>query len=205
MAAGRGVSAPAVLAAGVGVVAVYAGMTGTGLADSFRHFITGTAPTVGHDAGRVDFFPDAPSAGLTGGVAAAAQAYVGAGHVYRYGGASPAGWDCSGFVNWVVGHDLNLPIIGYPHGGFTGRNHGPVTGQWYIWPGCVTIARSSVQPGDIMVWPGHMGIAISNTEMVSCPGPNGTPAPVVGRIDGGARGPLACRRLKLIVPPGAQL
>ncbi|MGH7239603.1 MAG: NlpC/P60 family protein, partial [Candidatus Saccharimonadales bacterium] len=39
---------------------------------------------------------------------------------YVYGAARPSGWDCSGFVNWVLCHDLGVGIPGFPGGSFDG-------------------------------------------------------------------------------------
>ncbi len=197
--AGRGISTPAVAIAAAGAVTVYAAMKGIGLASGFRNLLAGQPLPPGQDltvplgqetgAGGAELGVNSPIAG-------AALGYVGAGHLYRYGGASPAGWDCSGFVNWVLCHDLGYAIPGYGGGQFTGASHGPVTGQWALWSGCQTIDRSQLDAGDLAIWPlFHMGIAISNGEMVSAPGPNGTPAPTRSGIDGAASGPLVCRRL----------
>src|SRR5439155_7162392 len=129
-------------------------------------------------------------------VVAAAARYVGAGHIYRWGGGNPAGWDCSGYVNWVVNRDLGLAIPGYGGATFTGTGHGPVTMQWAIWSGARDIPRDQVQAGDLLIWPlRHMGIATGHQEMIHAPGPNGSPAPILGRINGAASGPLVCRRL----------
>jgi peptidoglycan DL-endopeptidase CwlO len=208
---GRGISVPAVAIAGAGGVAVWAAVKGVGAGSGFRAILAGrTLPpgedltvTVAEQTGSAIADTGAPGVGTAAGVAASNNAisnagmrYVGQGHVYRWGGGSPAGWDCSGFSNWVICHDLGLAIPGYAGGTFTGGAHGPVTMQWAGWSGCQTIPRDQVQAGDLVVWPlFHMGIAISNSHMVNAPGPNGTPAPVVGTIDGAARGPLVCRRL----------
>lgn len=61
---------------------------------------------------------------------------------YRYAGATPAGFDCSGFVSYVYGR------MGYavPHSSAAIRYSGTV------------IPASQAQPGDIMWWPGHVAI-----------------------------------------------
>jgi len=191
--AGRGISVPALALAAGGGVAVYAAIKGVGLASGLRSLLGGHTLPPGEDL--TVNAATGTAAASNSPVAAAASQYVG-GHVYRWGGGSPSGWDCSGFVNWVVCHDLGLAIPGYGGGTFDGSSHGPVTGQWAVWSGAQTIPRDQVEAGDLVVWPmAHMGIAVDGQQMVNCPGPNGTPAPVLGRIDGAAFGPLVCRRL----------
>jgi hypothetical protein len=50
------------------------------------------------------------------------------------------------------------------------------------------VSRENVQAGDIIVWVGHMGIAISNTHYMSALNPKTTTK--VRPIDGGGNGPL---------------
>jgi cell wall-associated NlpC family hydrolase len=77
------------------------------------------------------------------------------------------GFDCSGLVNWVVGHDLGLDIPGHRGGSYSG--HGPTAIQWYTWSGAVSIPRDQCAPGDLVCWPGHIGIATSNDMMCVAP------------------------------------
>ena len=205
--AARGVSLPAVALAGAGAVTVWAAMKGVGLASGFRALLAGHTLPAGEDltVGEAIGGAVGGAAGQVAGIAAAANnaiagaglRYAGAGHVYRWGGGNPdRGWDCSGFTNYVLCHDLGLAIPGYGGGAFTGSSHGPVTAQWAIWSGCQSIPREQLDAGDLVVWPArHMGIALDGQTMVHAPGPNGTPAPIIGRIDGSARGPMLCRRL----------
>lgn len=196
------ISAKAVALAGAGAATVWLAMRGVGLSSGFRSLLGGTIPAAG-DSLTLDAAPGSAQMGSLVGdssIAQAAMRYVGSGSTYRWGGGSPAGWDCSGFVNWVLCHDLGLDIPGYKGGSFTGSGHGPVVFQYFLWSGCTTIPRDQVQAGDLALWPTqHMGIALNNAEMVNCPGPNGTPAPIVSHIDGAASGPLVCRRLAVNV------
>lgn len=89
---------------------------------------------------------------------------------YVWGGGNPSGWDCSGCVNWVLGHDLGLTLPGGLKN-FDGSFHGPVVLDYVAWGGAVTVP--SPQAGDLCIWPevggagGHIGIAISTTRMCS--------------------------------------
>ncbi|WP_379970489.1 NlpC/P60 family protein [Ectobacillus sp. sgz5001026] len=86
-----------------------------------------------------------------GGVVGKAMQYLGV--PYVFGGASPSGFDCSGFISYVYG---------------VGRQD--VNGYW----GSVAhISGSSLQPGDLVFFqntykagPSHMGIYIGNGQMV---------------------------------------
>jgi cell wall-associated NlpC family hydrolase len=114
------------------------------------------------------------------------------GHAYAYGGAPGKNgtdpWDCSSMYNWVIGHDFNHAIPGASN--YDGSSHGPPTGSWGIWPGLQHIQSNEVQAGDLIVWVGHMGMAISNTQMISALNSNlGT---LVTPIAGYGNGPLLC-------------
>lgn len=107
-------------------------------------------------------------------IASDALKYQGAGYVF--GGVPGRGrgqWDCSSFVNWVVGHDLRMAIPGYAAGGYQGQVHGPAVVAWASWKGATTLPKGQApQAGDLCVWngigaSGHIGIALSATHMVS--------------------------------------
>lgn len=211
--AGRGISTPALALAGAGALVVWSAIEGVSLASGLRTFLSGHVPipaAVSPVATQIGQEAADLAAGGGSAVSARAMTYLGGGAVYRYGGGNPTrGWDCSGFVNYVIGHDLAQPIPGVGAGKFTGNSHGPATSQWALWSGCQTIPRSQCQAGDIIVWPAfHMGIAVDSTTMINCPGPNGTPAPVLHKIDTGHTGMFLVRRLREsmgAIPPGAAL
>lgn len=194
----KGISAPAVFAAGAGGLIIWAGLKGTSVVGGLKTLLSGKQPvsTNTHPLSQ----PGSSVAGSFGGIGATGSAiadaglrYVGSGSVYKWGGGNPNGWDCSGFANYVIGHDLGSPIPGL-RSGFNGSSHGPVTGQWALFGN--PIPRSEVQAGDLVIWPAfHMGIAVSNSQMVNCPGPNGTPNPIVSSIDGGGTGVMVARRI----------
>lgn len=90
---------------------------------------------------------------------------------YVTGGSNPAnGWDCSGAINWVLGHDFNMRLPGQAKPGWQGKGHGPVVVDYVPWKGASTVATP--QAGDLCIWPGignngHIGMAISPTHMIS--------------------------------------
>lgn len=93
-------------------------------------------------------------------VAAAAQRYLGVRYVWA--GEDPEnGWDCSGFVTYVLHHDfgLNLPD----------NNHTVTTG-FLVWSGAITVPAEQRQAGDLVVNVTHMGIAIDRDNMINAPG-----------------------------------
>lgn len=169
------VSAGKLAVAGGGFILVMSGIRGWSVTGTLRDVVSGHAPGgVANPIRGTSGGENVPGSGntlLTGSAIANEAEAIGPGHAYRYGGSpgtsgnSP--WDCSSFVNFVIGAKLRKSIPGYRNGSYTGAVHGPPTGAWLIWPGVKTIKRGSVQAGDIMVWQTHMGIAISSTLMVS--------------------------------------
>lgn len=82
--------------------------------------------------------------GSASSVAATALAYQGA--PYRWGGTTPAGWDCIGFVRYVYAqHGVSI-------GGYT--------------TSVLSVGRqvpySEARAGDILYWPGHVAISLGN-------------------------------------------
>lgn len=113
-------------------------------------------------------------------IVAAARRYLGV--PYVWGGHSPAGMDCSGFVT-VVLKDVgitNLPSMTHT-----------VTGQFLAWTGAQNVPRSDMRAGDLVCWSGHIGIAVDNVSMIHAPtfGQNvqigkvwALPPPVIRRV-----------------------
>lgn len=179
-------------AVGVGALFVWSGVKGFSVLGSIRDIITGNPPATIDpalqltDSTGTSFVTQSSVTGLAG------LAETGAGHAYKYGGAPGKNaenpWDCSSFVNYMVGVRMGRAIPGYRAGTYDGSVHGPATTQWGVWPGLGHGDRASVQAGDIIVWVGHMGIAIDNTHMISALNPKeGTK---VTPIDGYGNGPL---------------
>lgn len=97
-----------------------------------------------------------PSA-LNGNILTKARAYIGV--PYVWGGTSPAGFDCSGLVNYILAHDLGMS--GVPR----------VTQQFMIWGGAQTVSRKDAAPGDLVCWSGHMGILSVAESQSALPAP----------------------------------
>ncbi|MFC6006578.1 C40 family peptidase [Angustibacter luteus] len=76
-----------------------------------------------------------------------------AGTPYQYGGTTPAGFDCSGYTQYVFAQvGINLPRTSDSQRGATTR-----------------ISRSEAVPGDLVFFPGHVGIYAGNGMMWDSP------------------------------------
>ena len=93
--------------------------------------------------------PPSPYSGVVG----IAMRYLGTRYVW--GGASPAGFDCSGLVMYVYGQ----MGVSLPH--YTGA-------QWNVG---VPVSRSDLQPGDLVFFDGlgHVGIYIGGGQFIHAP------------------------------------
>lgn len=84
---------------------------------------------------RSDFLDLTESSSSNSDIAATAKQYLGTGYVY--GGASPRGFDCSGFTMYVYSqHGYSLPHS--------------ATSQWQSGPGTRVYSISELQPGDLV-------------------------------------------------------
>jgi cell wall-associated NlpC family hydrolase len=158
----------------LGGVLLYSGLENVTMATLLRDLASGKKPVPGPPETYAT--PAVASAGSgtpATGSAIANDALQYVGHPYSYGGyeADPAGWDCSSFVNWVLGHDFGMTLPGGVTD-YNGTSHGPVVAQYQIWSGASHISQSAVQAGDLILYTTiHMGIATSSTEFVSAEDP----------------------------------
>jgi cell wall-associated NlpC family hydrolase len=84
----------------------------------------------------------------------AAIAYTGIGSPYLWGGTTPSGWDCSGFVKWVYAQaGINIPRVN-------------------AWTSMTP--TSTPAPGDVVMQNGgaHVGIYVGNGMMISALNPS---------------------------------
>lgn len=174
MAQSGGVDGVALTAGAVGALLLWSGFAGKGVLAGVQGLIKGVAPADIPAANAITPppAPVAASGGTTGGqsLASDAEKYIGSGYVFDGAPATGDGhWDCSSFVNKVVGMDNGLAIPGYAAGTYKGTSHGPVALTWSLSPLANTIGTNGADalPGDLCCWQTHIGIAIGGGVMVS--------------------------------------
>jgi cell wall-associated NlpC family hydrolase len=197
------VNGKALAAVTLGGLLVWSGVKGFSVLGTLNDLILGNGPQQteryplgdnGSGGGAADV-GNVPSTGQAP-IASIALGYLG--HAYRFGGAPGVNaqnpWDCSSMVNYVVGVKSGHAIPGYAPGAYHGTTHGPSTPQWAIWNGLTSLDRREVSSGDIIVWAGHMGIAVDNDRYVSALNPTSTTR--VETIDGFGHTPVRMGRLR---------
>lgn len=84
-------------------------------------------------------------------IVATASKYLGT--PYKYGGNTPEGFDCSGFTSYVYKQcGVNIPRTSGGQGSY--GNH---------------IPRNQLEPGDIVSFPGHVGIYVGSGNFIHSP------------------------------------
>ena len=126
---------------------------------------TGVTPSAAALKGTSSSASGASGANISGAaIVAEAQKYLGA--PYVAGGASPSGFDCSGFVSYVV----NNCGAGFSFGRLTAES-------WR--QQCSIISASQMRPGDLIFFQGtyntsgasHVGIYLGDGKMIHCGNP----------------------------------
>lgn len=183
----------ALAATGAGLLFVWSGIRGWSVLATLGDVLTGKKPTDSTVYPLQTVTPAVTVGGVVAntGMVAIALSYVG--HAYRFGGAPGKNgqnpWDCSSFINYVVGVKAGKAIPGNAPGKYTGTSHGPPTGVWAGWTGMDTVKRADVQAGDILLWFGHMGMATGPNTMISALNPKvGTKTQTID--SGVGRGPI---------------
>lgn len=190
--AGQGaISVGAVATAAAGSVLLWSGLTGRKVTLVLRELLSGGDPSkvaseqVANLAVQGAEFGLNLVGGSALGQAIASDALKYKGVPYRWGGATPSGWDCSGFVTYVLHHDLGYNLPSNAH----------TTSQlFYVWSGATTVPTNQMQPGDLACWMTHIGIVVGPNQMINAPHHN-----TVTRLDsviGHIAEPLRIRRVK---------
>jgi cell wall-associated NlpC family hydrolase len=115
--------------------------------------VADAAPTVDSSSPSPEPVIQAPPPGQYGGVAGIALQYLGTPYVWA--GASPAGFDCSGFVQYVFGQ----VGVSLPHNAAAQYGYG------------APVPREALQSGDLVFFNGlgHVGIYIGGGQFVHSP------------------------------------
>jgi len=174
MAHSGGISGVAVMMTGIGGLLIYAGIKNVKVRDALQAILRGQKPAVPKPittSVSFEFGPSGGGGGVVGannsvaggnatGTAIANKALSYVGRVpYVWGGTTPAGWDCSGMVYYILNTDFGMPMTRMTTYGFD------------VWNGASNIPRSQAAAGDLVMYNGHMGIAINNTDYVSAQNP----------------------------------
>lgn len=164
MARTKGIPGFALGALATGGLLIYAAVTNQPIPDALRNLIKGTAlkpalfvkPSTGGIGPSASGSDVKIGAGPFSSLATAASNYLGV--PYRWGGSDRSGMDCSGLV-WRSFKDLGISA---PR----------VSSAQLAWTETRKISRSDVSAGDLVGHfgvPGHIGVAISNSEAIFAP------------------------------------
>jgi cell wall-associated NlpC family hydrolase len=126
-----------------------------------------------------------PGGPLGRAIADAARAYLGKPYVWAGTFANGGGGDCSGLVYRAL-NDIGIHVPRL------------ITTGFLVWTGATSIPRDQCAEGDLVCWTGHIGIAVSNTQMINAPHTG-----AVVRVDNiWTQPPPVIRRVKTVVAQG---
>lgn len=164
----------------VGGILVFSGIKGATLSDTARGILSGNVNTIQATEGiSINNSTTTNSGATPTGSSASGNQIIGAamgynGHRYVFGGPSnpSSGWDCSSFASYVLGHDLGMLLPGnetWAKATNNGSTHGPVADEFANTPRFTKVGNSPLnnQPGDLLVWTGHVGFGTGNGGMFS--------------------------------------
>lgn len=119
--------------------------------------------------------PKSPYANGTGsGIVNAAKSLMGQGTPYVYGGKTPVGFDCSGFVFYALNYG-GVATNYRTSTAWASANYTTIT-EW-----------RDLKPGDVCVYPGHCGIYIGNNQMIHCTSWSGGSGIIISSISSSYR------------------
>lgn len=130
-----------------------------GIDDDYTFFSTPLRPMTNDEFATVRGGYSKGQNGWRNGIVELAQEYVGT--PYVWGGDSPDGWDCSGFVQWVYGQmGIDLPRVSYQQANYGER-----------------VSLNKLQPGDLVAWDNssrnsgadHIAIYLGNGRIIEAP------------------------------------
>lgn len=122
--------------------------------DNERNEESGEATTTSADDSSQESTEQAAPSAQGGSIVDIAFRYVGT--PYVWGGADPSGFDCSGFT-WYVYQQAGISI---PRSSSAQRNAG------------TTVSASEASPGDLVWWPGHVGIYLGDGQHIAARNPS---------------------------------
>jgi hypothetical protein len=174
-----GINGIAATAIAAGLIVAYSGIKNLSIRDTLRGSLDGRTLSVARPIGPAlddigDPFPAAPAAPAESGTGtitdpggggtitnhrgdafvAAAKRYIGRPYVFGGEFAGGGGGDCSGLVVRAL-RDIGINVPRLTAAGFL------------TWQGAYTVTTAQRSAGDLVCWPGHIGIAVDHDNMVN--------------------------------------
>lgn len=165
MADNGGISGLAVAVAAIGGFLVYAGIQDVDTISGLREILSGKTPTGRAQKSNTAYTTVAGSESASSGgsvvsTGLVAEARKHLGKPYVWAAVGPDKFDCSGLVIYCLRKTYNAATPRFTTHTFA---------AWARSQGFSKVAIENVAAGDIVLKSGHMGIAISNTEMIHAP------------------------------------